>query len=87
MDIYHQKESVINQFKMAYEENYLEDFEQRKRRVINHINDMEGNPRSYQYLLGTSGNRVLNSIYVHDQIPTLNASFNNRFEVVFNHFK
>jgi hypothetical protein len=81
MDTYGQKKDVINKFKMAYEQNYIEDFDQRKKTLLNRIYDMESNPRSYQYLLSSRGNCELTSITVHEQITPLSALFKENFEL------
>ncbi|MBD1379776.1 hypothetical protein [Metabacillus arenae] len=87
MDTYHQKEDVINQFKLAYEQNYLEDFDRRKRRIIDRIYDMEANPLSYQYLLSLSGNQELKRIQVHEHIPALGSAFSGRFTHTIHQFQ
>lgn len=59
-----------------YEIEYLDDFDKRRNRLVENIEDMESNPYAYQYLLGDfppGAFRVhkISRIKVDDDIPAV----------------
>jgi len=83
-----EKEAVLRQIKRLYIQEYVEDFEGRKRQLIRKIEDMEQNPSAYQHLLGSFSYDaqqvyVLRRIDVHESIPTMDPSIPDAFEGMF----
>ncbi|ARP41498.1 hypothetical protein GTHT12_03573 [Geobacillus thermodenitrificans] len=83
-----EKEAVLRQIKWLYIQEYVEDFEGRKRQLIRKIEDMEQNPSAYQHLLGSFSYDaqqvyVLRRIDVHESIPTMDPSIPDAFEGMF----
>ncbi|WP_413363606.1 DUF6792 domain-containing protein [Lysinibacillus sp. 3P01SB] len=92
MAIYDEKEAVLGRLKSDYETSYLQDFENRKARLVEKITDMEVNYSKYQYLLGNFTydayqKYVLTGINVHEDIPPLAENFKSSFEHMFHYYE
>lgn len=87
-----QKERLLQELMIDYEEIYLNDYERRKRTILDKIHDMERYPYRYQHLLGqfsTDAKTVyrITHIRVNEDIPQLphngfRAVFDNIFEYI-----
>ncbi|MBA4536979.1 hypothetical protein H1Z61_07425 [Bacillus aquiflavi] len=86
LDKYQEKSEILNQLRVMYQQEYLDDFENRKRRLMGSIHEMESNPRSYSYLL-PGKDREVTSINVHEDIRPLSPIIANTFEEMFHHFQ
>ncbi|GAB3803730.1 DUF6792 domain-containing protein [Virgibacillus kimchii] len=88
-----EKQTILNQLKQHYEMEYLQDFELRKKNLMEQIDDMETRPYAYQHLLGnftydTKQFYHLRKIYVHDYIvPLPNNGFRAPFENMFTYIE
>ncbi|MDQ0273317.1 DUF6792 domain-containing protein [Cytobacillus purgationiresistens] len=82
MDKYQDKKEVISRLKSLYTQEFIDDFQHRKGRLVSAINQMETNPRSYQYLL-PGGNVEMKGITVHEHIRPLDSLFADTFEEIF----
>ncbi|WP_427392340.1 DUF6792 domain-containing protein [Geobacillus icigianus] len=85
MRIMEEKEAVLREMKQLYVQEYVEDFERRKRDLMRNIEDMEQNPSAYQHLLGSftydaQQVYVLRRIEVHESIPPLDPMIADGFE-------
>lgn len=92
MAIYDEKEEVLGRLKTDYETSYLQDFENRKAKLLEKITDMEVNYSKYQYLLGSFTydayqKYVLTGINVHEDIPPLAENFKAAFEHMFHYYE
>jgi hypothetical protein len=92
MAIYDEKEEVLGRLKNTYETSYLQDFENRKAKLVEKITDMEVNYSKYQYLLGdftydAYQKYVLTGISVHEDIPPLAENFKASFEHMFHYYE
>ncbi|WP_243292755.1 DUF6792 domain-containing protein [Bacillus sp. FJAT-47783] len=89
--IIEKKQDILNGLKLSYNEQYLDDFENRKRDLYNKIAHIEGNPSSYKHLLGKyayeSEMYSLKKIDVHEEIPPLSEQFKSEFEQMFFHYE
>ncbi|PLR96519.1 DUF6792 domain-containing protein [Bacillus sp. T33-2] len=85
MDKYEQKADLLDRIKEAYYRDYIDDFQDRKQRLINEVHYMESNPHAFSYLLPT-GNVEMRGISVHEQIRPLESSFMDTFEDMFNYY-
>ncbi|MEB3751131.1 hypothetical protein EP10_001972 [Geobacillus icigianus] len=85
MRIMEEKEAVLRDMKQLYVQEYVEDFERRKRDLMRNIEDMEQNPSAYQHLLGSftydaQQVYILRRIEVHESIPPLDPMIAEGFE-------
>ena len=93
MSLIEEKQTLLNQLKQHYEMEYLQDFELRKKNLMEQIDDMESRPYAYQHLLGnftydTKQFYHLRKIYVHDYIePLPNNGFRAPFENMFTYME
>lgn len=95
MEVMGHKKKVLQDLKAAYYEEYIDDFEVRKRKLLAKIHDMETNYRAYKsefppkrgyWIPGPKGYTViyeLSGIQVKEEIPQLHASFKDVFEHLF----
>lgn len=70
MDSYNDQESALRRYQSEFEAAFFEDYERRKRNLLNMIDDMESNPRFYHKLLAIGSEYEVKSIHVHEQIPS-----------------
>uniref|UniRef100_A0A7U4DJL1 DUF6792 domain-containing protein n=1 Tax=Geobacillus sp. (strain Y4.1MC1) TaxID=581103 RepID=A0A7U4DJL1_GEOS0 len=92
LQILEEKETVLHEMKQRYFDEYVEDFEMQKRKLLNKINDMEQNPWAYQHLLGhftydAEQVHVLRRIDVHESIPPLDPMIPHIFETMFSYYE
>ncbi|PLR75556.1 hypothetical protein CU633_20470 [Bacillus sp. V3-13] len=86
MDKYQDKADMLNKLKESYHREYVDDFQNRKSRLIGAINDMEANPHACRYLL-PGGNVEMRGISVHESIRPLDTIFTDTFEDAFHYFQ
>ncbi|OAT72323.1 DUF6792 domain-containing protein [Parageobacillus thermoglucosidasius] len=92
LQILEEKETVLHEMKQRYFDEYVEDFEMQKRKLMNKINDMEQNPWAYQHLLGhftydAEQVHVLRRIEVHESIPPMDPMIPHIFETMFSYYE
>lgn len=92
LQILEEKEMVLHEMKQRYFDEYAEDFEMQKRKLLNKINDMEQNPWSYQHLLGhftydAEQVYMLRRIEVHESIPPMDPMIPHIFETMFSYYE
>ncbi|WP_420768686.1 DUF6792 domain-containing protein [Parageobacillus thermoglucosidasius] len=92
LQILEEKETVLHEMKQRYFDEYVEDFEMQKRKLLNKINDMEQNPWAYQHLLGhftydAEQVYMLRRIDVHESIPPLDPMIPHIFETMFSYYE
>ena len=92
MEIYDEKEAILKRMKEIYLMEFVEDFEERKRKLLAKIEDMENRPWKYQYLVGNVSQNAdyfyqLKKIHVHEEIYPLDASFQVVFENMFEYYE
>ncbi|XQY93783.1 DUF6792 domain-containing protein [Metabacillus sp. HB246100] len=80
-----EKETNVRTLKSLFETNFLDDYEERKQKIMTKISIMESNPTNYSYLLSQSvwsppgGYYKLTSINVNEELLPLPASFHQSF--------
>ncbi|APH05006.1 DUF6792 domain-containing protein [Bacillus weihaiensis] len=80
-----EKETNVRTLKSLFETNFLDDYDERKQKIITKISIMESNPTNYSYLLSQSvwsppgGYYKLTSINVNEELLPLPASFHQSF--------
>ena len=86
------KEKILNDLKTAYYEEYIDDYEARKRKLIAKIEDMEANYKAYESELdvrrgysirGVKVTYELTGIRVDEDIPQLHSNFKEIFDNLF----
>ncbi|WP_027409947.1 DUF6792 domain-containing protein [Anoxybacteroides tepidamans] len=87
-----EKEAVLRDMKQRYVQEYVEDFEMRKRNLMRNIENMEQNPGAYQHLLGSftydaQQVYVLRCIEVHESIPPMDPLIPDLFEGMFAYYE
>ncbi|QPA30606.1 DUF6792 domain-containing protein [Thermaerobacillus caldiproteolyticus] len=92
LQILEEKETVLHKMKQRYFDEYVEDFEIQKRKLMNKIEDMEQNPWAYQRLLGhftydAERVYVLRRIEVHESIPPMDPMIPHIFETMFSYYE
>ncbi|WP_278342267.1 hypothetical protein [Parageobacillus thermoglucosidasius] len=92
LQILEEKETVLHEMKQRYFDEYVEDFEMQKRKLLNKINDMEQNPWAYQHLLGhftydAEQVYMLRRIEVHESIPPMDPMIPYIFETMFSYYE
>ncbi|MGD6793965.1 DUF6792 domain-containing protein [Metabacillus indicus] len=86
MDSYEAREESLKRYRAAYDAVFLDDFETRKRHLLNQIQDMETNPRAFRSVFHLDDAEI-SSIQVHEHIPPLPAAFADRLEEAVHHFQ
>ncbi|TXC92671.1 hypothetical protein FS935_00205 [Metabacillus litoralis] len=80
-----EKESNVNRLKALFDSDYLDDYQERKHKIMSKIHTMESNPTQYSYLLSQSlwypvgGYYKLTKINVNEHLPPLPASYHQSF--------
>jgi exonuclease VII small subunit len=92
LQIMKEKEAVLHKMKQCYFDEYVEDFEIQKRKLMKKIEDMEQNPWAYQHLLGhftydAEQVYVLRHIDVHESIPPLDPMIPHILEAMFSYYE
>ncbi len=83
---YEEKANVLKKMREAYHAEHVEDFKNRKGKLLDSIEDMESNPHAYSHLL-PRGNVRMVSISVHEDIQPLDRAFHESFEDSFYAFQ
>lgn len=83
---YEEKANVLKKMREAYYAEHVEDFKNRKGKLLDSIEDMESNPHAYSYLL-PRGNVRMVGISVHEDIQPLDRAFHESFEDSFYAFQ
>ncbi|WP_282033611.1 DUF6792 domain-containing protein [Metabacillus indicus] len=86
MDSYEAREESLKRYRAAYDAVFLDDFETRKRHLLNQIQDMETNPRAFRSVFNLEDSEI-SSIQVHEHIPPLPPAFTDRMEEAVHHFQ
>ncbi|WP_152658123.1 DUF6792 domain-containing protein [Oceanobacillus sp. CFH 90083] len=86
-----EQQTTLDDMRRLYEIEYLDDFEKRRNRLVEKIDDMESNPYDYQYLLGDFPPGVfrvhkISRIKVDDDIPA-DIRFKEAFENLMEHLE
>ncbi|WP_226669691.1 DUF6792 domain-containing protein [Metabacillus litoralis] len=80
-----EKESNVNRLKALFDSDYVDDYQDRKNKIMSKIHTMESNPTQYSYLLSQSlwypvgGYYKLTNINVNEHLPPLPASYHQSF--------
>ena len=83
---YEEKANVLKKMREAYHAEHVEDYKNRKGKLLDSIEDMESNPHAYSYLLPRRNVRMV-SISVHEDIQPLIVLFMNPLRTLFMPFK
>ncbi|MGX1191645.1 DUF6792 domain-containing protein [Metabacillus sp. SLBN-84] len=86
MDSYEAREESLKRYQAAYDAAFLDDFDMRKRHLLNQIQDMETNPRAFRSMFNLEDAEI-SSIQVHEHIPPLPSAFADRMEEAVHHFQ
>ncbi len=92
LSILESKETVLSEIESKYERAYVQDYENRERRVMKKVREMEESPYSYQDLMGnfTRDTKVFHKVTkidVHEDIPNLPENLENIYEGTFTYIK
>ncbi|MDL4840541.1 DUF6792 domain-containing protein [Aquibacillus rhizosphaerae] len=90
MTVIEDKHHAIDKMKKLYESKFEDDYSDRQRNIMRKINDMEGNPKQYDYLLyrtGNPGSKKMRSINVQEDLPSLPTSFSLSFQQLINNME
>lgn len=92
LSILESKETVLSEIESKYERAYVQDYENRERRVMKKVREMEESPYSYQDLMGnfTRDTKVFHKVTkidVHEDIPNLPENLENIYEGIFTYIK
>ncbi|MBP3038228.1 hypothetical protein J9303_01760 [Bacillaceae bacterium Marseille-Q3522] len=86
MSKYQEKEEQLNKLRAMYDQEYVEDFNNYKRKLFQAISDMETNPNQYRFLLQYN-NAEIRRISVHEDILPLDPVLVDHFESLFYYFQ
>ncbi|OIK13314.1 DUF6792 domain-containing protein [Bacillus sp. MUM 13] len=85
-DSLHEQEGHLKELKNMYKKEYLEDYDIRKKKLLQKFSDMETHPQRYRYLLHMENAEITN-ITVNEVMKPLDASFTNAFEDAFHYYE